>query len=311
MGHALRHGDGLGHVGPPQDVHGVGGDGAVVRLLRPLADPVRRQQPILPHQPPDASGGAADPGKAQPRPDLAVALAGEPALGDHLLDVLDQRRVVAGADRAGAASGDRGCLAMAIEARPRDLPAAGDPRQAINPSSGGRDRPAHRLDLRRAKGAPPSRRAILSYRSSISIVIAPTLRSSRANQLMVLADHYRIIGKKDRQEHAANEARRIVEDLAVQQPSNPEWRRQLAVSHDLSGDILADEMQLEAALAEYRAARTIRERLLAEDAGNQSLRRDLSISDNRIGDLLFRQGHPDEALAHYRQALTTSRLLAH
>src|SRR5512134_1869988 len=180
MGHALRHGDGLGHVSPPQDVHGVGGDGAVVRLLRPLADPVRRQQPILAHQPADASGRAADPGKAQPRPDLAVALAGEPALGDHLLDVLHQRRVVAGVDRAGAAPRRRGCLAMAIEAGPRDLPAAGDPRQAINPSSGGRDRPAHRLDLRRAKGAPPSRRAILSYKSSISIVIAPTLPFSRA-----------------------------------------------------------------------------------------------------------------------------------
>src|SRR5512134_3797257 len=180
MGHALRHGDGLGHVGPPQDVHGVGDDGAVVRLVRPLADPVWRQQPILPHQPADASGRAADPGDTQPCPDLAVALAGKPALGDRLLDVLHQRRVVAETHGAGPAPRRRRCLAMAIEARPRDLPAAGDPRQAINPSSGGRDRPAHRLDLRRAKGTPPSRRAILSDKSSISIVIAPTLPFSRA-----------------------------------------------------------------------------------------------------------------------------------
>ena len=36
MGHAVCHGDGLGHVGAPQDVHGVGDDGAVVRLLRRL-----------------------------------------------------------------------------------------------------------------------------------------------------------------------------------------------------------------------------------------------------------------------------------
>ena len=44
VGHALGQGDALGHIGAPQDVHGLGGDGAVVRLVRSLADPVRRQQ---------------------------------------------------------------------------------------------------------------------------------------------------------------------------------------------------------------------------------------------------------------------------
>ena len=32
VGHALGQGDALGHVGAPHDVHGLGGDGAVVRL---------------------------------------------------------------------------------------------------------------------------------------------------------------------------------------------------------------------------------------------------------------------------------------
>src|SRR5512132_1962339 len=43
VGHALGQGDALGHIGAPQDVHILGGDGAVVRLVRSLADPVRRQ----------------------------------------------------------------------------------------------------------------------------------------------------------------------------------------------------------------------------------------------------------------------------
>ena len=47
VGDALGQGDGLAHVGAPQDVHSLGGDAAVVRLVRPLADPVRRQQPVL------------------------------------------------------------------------------------------------------------------------------------------------------------------------------------------------------------------------------------------------------------------------
>src|SRR5512144_900470 len=75
--HALGQGDALGHIGAPQDVHGLGGDGAVVRPVRSLADPVRRQKVVLPHQPAHPSGRATDAGKAQTGPDLAVALAGE------------------------------------------------------------------------------------------------------------------------------------------------------------------------------------------------------------------------------------------
>src|SRR5512132_2564415 len=177
--HALGQGDALGHIGAPQDVHGLGGDGAVVRLVRSLADPVRCQQVVLPHQPPHSSGRAADAGKAQTGPDLAVALAGETALGDRLLDGLQQGRVVARSHGAGPAFGHNRCLPVAIHGRPRNIPAAGDPRQAIDAIYGGRDRLAHGLDLRRAKGAPALRRAIFSRNSSVSMVISPTFPFSR------------------------------------------------------------------------------------------------------------------------------------
>ena len=74
-GPPLAQGDGLGHVGAPHHVHRRGGDGAVVGALLGTADPVRRQQAVLAHQPPDPPGRGADAGKAQPGPDLAVALA--------------------------------------------------------------------------------------------------------------------------------------------------------------------------------------------------------------------------------------------
>src|SRR5512132_1599923 len=90
-----------------------------------------------------------------------------------------QSGVVAGSHGTGAAFPAGRCLPVAIHGCPRHVPAAGDTHQAVHPIHGGRDRPAHRLDLRRAKGAPASRRAIFSRNSSVSMVISPTLPFSR------------------------------------------------------------------------------------------------------------------------------------
>src|SRR5512132_2820246 len=59
----------------------------------------------------------------------------------------------------------------AIDAGTRDLPHTRNARQTIIASKGGRERPAHRLDLLEAKGLLPSRAAILAYSSSLSMVI--------------------------------------------------------------------------------------------------------------------------------------------
>src|SRR5512144_1785944 len=152
---------------------------AVVRPVRSFAEPVRLQKVVLPHQPAHPSRRAADAAKAQTGPDLAVALAGETALGDGLLDVLQQGGVVARTHGARPAFGHNQCLPVAIHGCPRNIPAAGDPRQAIDAIDGGRDRSAHGLDLRRAKGALASRRAIFSRNSSVSMVISPTFPFNR------------------------------------------------------------------------------------------------------------------------------------
>ena len=73
-----------------------------------------------------------------------------------------QGGVVARTHGARPAFGHNRCLPVAIHGCPRNIPTAGDPRQAIDAIDGGRDRLAHGLDLQRAKGAPASRRAIFS-----------------------------------------------------------------------------------------------------------------------------------------------------
>ena len=136
------------------------------------------------------------------------------------------------------------------------------------------------------------------------------LRSRHALLLMVFADHYGIIGKTDRQWDAAQRASDILQELVADHPSNPEWLRQLAISHDLVGDILADRFQLDTALVAYRAAQSIREKLSADDPRDASSERDLVLSDNKVGDMLFRQGHPEEALAAFQAAREISDRLA-
>ena len=195
---------------------------------------VRRQEAVLPHQASHPAGRAADAGEAQTGPDFAIALAGEAARGDGLLDVLQQSGVVAGSHGAGAAFGHDRCLPVAIHGCPRNIPAAGDPRQAIDAIRGGRDRLAHRLDLRRAKGAPASRRAIFSRNSSVSMVISPTFpfsrvisssRSSRSCSFSVAA-----AANKARSRHCDNRAAVTLSSRASSSSGSPRSRRLTARS---------------------------------------------------------------------------------
>src|SRR3982751_6895459 len=130
-GPAFSEGHSLGHIGAPHDIHGGGGDGAVVRALLRTADPVWREQAVLAHQAPDPPGRGANPGMAQAGPDLAVALAMQARAEDLGADMLEQLGIGAGPDRTAAhragwcrGSGRR---AMAVDRGPREVPDPGDP----------------------------------------------------------------------------------------------------------------------------------------------------------------------------------------
>ena len=93
-------------IGSPHGVHRLGDDGAVV-VPRPArrADPPRRQQVVLAHQPKHPAQRGPGSGIAQSRPDLAMTLAMERAGGEHGADRRRQRLVGHRAPLARAVAG--------------------------------------------------------------------------------------------------------------------------------------------------------------------------------------------------------------
>src|SRR6056297_3126116 len=188
VGAAFARGHRLGHIGAPDIVDPVGDDRAVVRIGVPLDGPLRREEIICLHDPPHPPRSRAHTLRPQPGPNLAIALAGKGRGGDHRLDVEQQPGVTAGAPRAaplrwassigGPGTGDR--TTMTVDRCPGHAPDLADARHPEGTAAGDRVRPAHFFDLRRAKGRPPSSLSIFAYKSSLAMVISPTLACSRA-----------------------------------------------------------------------------------------------------------------------------------
>ncbi len=100
------------------------------------------------------------------------------------------------------------------------------------------------------------------------------------------------------------------ERLAAADAGNPQWQRDLSISHEKIGDVLVARGDLASALAAFRAGMTIRERLAAAHPDNAEWQRDLSISHNRIGDVLVARGDLAGALAAFRADMTIAERLA-
>src|SRR4051812_29393657 len=144
------------------------------------AHPLVRQEAVLAREPQDAAAAGADAGEAQPRPQLAVALAVEGAGGQELPDLLDQAIVRHRAERPGPLGGGFArSVPMAVDGRPRHAPQARHPLDPVHLVRGGRDLAAHRLDLRRAKGRAVSSRPILASSSAVVMVRSPTFSLRR------------------------------------------------------------------------------------------------------------------------------------
>ncbi len=170
------------------------------------AHAIRRLQPVLAGQAQDPALRGPNALEAEARPNLAVAFApphaargvGAPGmergLGEERPDGLDQLGIGHRSDRARPLPRPL-CLGLppAIERGPGHAPDTADASEVVDPVDGGRDGTAHRrgphaisiawgggLDLRRAKGRPPSSRSIFASSSSVAIVRSPTLPFSRA-----------------------------------------------------------------------------------------------------------------------------------
>ena len=68
IGSAFPDGDRLRHVRSPHFIDLVGDDRAVVRFRLGASNPVRCEQAVLAHHPPDTTGARPNSGKTQPGP---------------------------------------------------------------------------------------------------------------------------------------------------------------------------------------------------------------------------------------------------
>src|SRR5215217_7279771 len=175
-------GDRRGQVGAPYRVHRRGDDGAIVVARTPgRADPRGCEQVVLAHEPQHPALGGANARHAQPGPDFPVALAVKGAGSQDRADRVDQGRIRHRPDwtgtpgRFGPGGGE-----MAVDGGPRRTPDPAHAGQAIGLAAGGRDGPAHRRDLRRAKGRFSSKAAILASSNSRSSSISPSFAFRRS-----------------------------------------------------------------------------------------------------------------------------------
>ncbi len=147
------------------------------------ANPGRREQVVLAHQPQHPAQRGAGPGMTQPCPHLAMPLAMERAGGKDALDRPGDRgrqRVVRHRAERPAPLRRRWHRQMAINPRAGEPPHAADRGQAVRLAGDRREGAAHGVRLRRAKGRSASRIAIFSFKRSRSISAAPSLAFSRS-----------------------------------------------------------------------------------------------------------------------------------
>jgi predicted negative regulator of RcsB-dependent stress response len=95
----------------------------------------------------------------------------------------------------------------------------------------------------------------------------------------------------------------IRDRVAMADPGNAGWQRDLSVSYDNIGDVLVAQGHLAEALKSFRGGLAIRERLAKVDPGNAGWHHDLSVSYDNVGDVLVAQGQLAEALKSFRDGL--------
>lgn len=100
------------------------------------------------------------------------------------------------------------------------------------------------------------------------------------------------------------------QQLAADSPKIPEYRQELARSHNNLGDPLKDAGRATEAETAFRAALFIRQQMVAESLTVPEFRQGLANSHNSLGILLQDTGRLQDAETAYREALVLPRQLA-
>jgi tetratricopeptide (TPR) repeat protein len=118
------------------------------------------------------------------------------------------------------------------------------------------------------------------------------------------------LGEFKEAEQDYDQALSIQKQLAAEFPARPEFRRDLAKSHDGRAALLYTTGRLQEAEKDYDQALGIQKQLTAEFPGRHEYRQDLARSHNNRGLLLRNTGRPREAEKDYDQALSVYQQLA-
>jgi tetratricopeptide (TPR) repeat protein len=96
--------------------------------------------------------------------------------------------------------------------------------------------------------------------------------------LVIRGQAYVGLGNLPRAIAEIRQAVEILQQLAQQDPSNTQWQRDLSISHDKIGDMLAAQGNGAEALVAYQRSLAIRERLAQQDPTNAEWQTDLVVS---------------------------------
>ena len=87
----------------------------------------------------------------------------------------------------------------------------------------------------------------------------------------------------------------ISEQLAGADPDNPQYQRDVSISLEKAGDLLADRGEVGAAMEHHTRSLYIREQLAGADPDNPDYQRNVAVSADRVARLLESMGDPSAA----------------
>jgi tetratricopeptide (TPR) repeat protein len=117
------------------------------------------------------------------------------------------------------------------------------------------------------------------------------------------------MGRLPEAEKDCDEAVNIYKQLATEVPTQPEFRYELAMSHNTRGNLLSSTGRLREAEDDYVQALSIQKQLAADFPTRPEFRRELARSHLNRGSLLSNTGRLTVAAEDYGQALSISKQL--
>lgn len=137
----------------------------------------------------------------------------------------------------------------------------------------------------------------------------PDLKRSEAAALVETVISLLAIGDAKGALAAAEEAKRLDEELLAANPDNPNYQLIVSITDEKIGDVQAALGHLPEALAAYQASLAIRQKLTKDDPGIAAWQRDLAVSYQKLGNVQAAQGALTEAFKSYQASLAISERL--